>query len=440
MKSRIAVVVCALLAISVIGTAGASAHGSGSPGENLKAHDFEALMERQAESEGPQRMGFEACVNGLAADTFPCDDVDMMSLVPLEELGLSFVNDIWGWTDPRSRENYAIVGGIEGTAFVSLRSPVRPQVKGFLPSHSDEGGAFWRDIKVYDDHAYIVSEHTDHGMQVFDLTQLRDIRRGPVELTETAHYDEFGSAHNVNINTDTGFAYAIGTDTCDGGLHMVNLSDPDDPKNAGCYSEHGYIHDTQCVVYKGPDAAHRGREICFNSNATRDRASGEFINAVSIVDVTDKDNPVALSRVQYEGDGYSHQGWLTPDQSYFLHGDELDELFNGNNTRTRIWDVRDLDAPVVSGVFDNDTTSIDHNIYTKGDRAFASNYTSGLRVYDTSAVASGELSEVGFFDLYPENDNASFEGGTWSNYPYYRQNIVAVSSIDRGLFVLRPRR
>ena len=95
---------------------------------------------------------------------------------------------------------------------------------------------------------------------------------------------------------------------------------------------------------------------------------------------------------------------------------------------------------MVIGVFENDTTSIDHNIYTEGRYAFASNYTSGLRVYDIRDVAAGELSEVAYFDVYPENDNAAFEGGTWSNYPYFRQKgVVAVTSMDRGLFILQPR-
>lgn len=44
------------------------------------------------------------------------------------------------------------------------------------------------------------------------------------------------------------------------------------------------------------------------------------------------------------------------------------------------------------------------------------------------------LSELAFFDVYPENGNASFEGdGTWSNYPYFDQKrVVAVSSMDLG--------
>ena len=98
-----------------------------------------------------------------------------------------------------------------------------------------------------------------------------------------------------------------------------------------------------------------------------------------------------------------------------------------------------MDAPAVIGVFENSTASIDHNIYVQGRYAFASNYTSGLRVYDVRNVARGELSEVAYFDVFPESDALGFIG-SWSNYPFFAQKgIVAVSSMDRGLFILRPR-
>ncbi len=220
---------------------------------------------------------------------------------------------------------------------------------------------------------------------------------------------------------------------CGTGLHMIDINEPTNPTYAGCFDDQGYVHDTQCVVYDGPDQDYTGREICFNSNATGS------LNRVAIVDVTDKSNPVSLARVGYANDGYSHQGWLTPDQRFFLHGDELDEVRRDINTTTRVWDVSDLDNPVEIQAFENDTTSIDHNIYTQGRYAYASNYTSGLRVYDTRDLAGDGLSEAAYFDLYPENDNTTFEGGTWSNYPYFGQKgVVAVSSIDRGLFILQP--
>jgi choice-of-anchor B domain-containing protein len=390
------------------------------------------------------------CRNGQAGP-YKCDGVDMLSHVPRQALGLSFVNDIWGWTDQVRgegrgkgvRHHYALVGGTEGTVFVDITDPQRPDIVGTLPSNSLAGGGFWRDIKVHDDHAYIVSEHDGHQMQVFDLTRLRGVEGAPVTFEPTNVYDVggAGNTHNLNINEDTGYAYLVGTSTCNSGLHMVDLADPANPEFAGCFEDHGYIHDAQCVVYDGPDAEHRGREICFNANAEYVGPTVEdYENTLSIVDVTDKENPRALARVFYGEDGYSHQGWLDSEQRHYIHGDELDEVLRGINTATRVWDVSDLDDPKVRGVFKNETTSIDHNLYTEDGRSYHSNYTSGLRVYDNTRLSQGELSEVGFFDLYPENDNPSFEGGTWSNYPYYSgAKFVAVSSIDRGLFVLQPR-
>jgi choice-of-anchor B domain-containing protein len=385
---------------------------------------------------------FAPCVNGMAAGTFPCDGVDMLSHVSHAELGTTFVNDMWGWTDPATKRDYALVGSSEGTVFVDITDAKRPQVLGILPTASAVGGAFWRDIKVYADHAFVVSEHSGHGMQVFDLTELRDWDGTYTTYEETALYTDKGRNHNIAINEATGFAYLVGgaqdIHGCNAGLHMVDISDPTAPTFAGCFGENGYVHDTQCVIYEGPDADHQGREICFNSNSPG--SYGSTNHWVDIVDVTDKEDPVSISRVNYPNSGYSHQGWLTPDQRYFLHGDEGDEFTHGLGTTTRVWDVSDLDAPVLIQTFENDTDSIDHNIYTQGRYAYAANYSSGLRVYDTRDIAGGGLSEVAFFDIYPEDDDAHFDGGAWSSYPYFRQKgVVAVSSMDRGLFILQPR-
>lgn len=434
-RTRTATVAVAAMIVSLLVAAPVFGHHDDGKGNVTPP----SAAEKEHELANVTGAGYARCEDGTAADTYACDGIDMLSHLWLDDLGLSFANDIWGWTDLKTRKDYALVGGSEGTVFVDISDPKRPDIVGTLPTHSSEGGAFWRDIKVYRDHAYVVSEHTGHGLQVFDLRRLRGVRGEPVTFDEDAHYGEFGNAHNLNINPDSGYAYAVGTATCGGGgLHMVDIRDPDEPEFAGCFSDHGYIHDTQCVTYRGPDRKYRKHEICFNS-AAENLASGIY-NTLSIVDVTDKDRPVELSREEYDNPGYSHQAWLTPDQRTLLHGDELDEVTHGLNTTTRVWDVEDLDAPRLSGTFANDTTSIDHNIYTEGRWAFASNYTSGLRVYSTKHVKRGKLSESAFFDVYPANDDPTFEGGTWSNYPWFRQRgVVAVNTMDRGLFVLRVR-
>lgn len=442
MRLRVAAVTAALLAASVTGVGISQAHSPdddrAEPSLSLQRSDFEETAEAAAERSDRGPSGFARCVKGMAADTYPCRRIDMLSRVSLHRLGLSFANDMWGWTDRKTGKDYAIIGGIEGTTFVNVTRPRHPDVIGRLPSHTYLGGKFWRDIKVRGTYAFVVSEHNRHGMQVFDLRELRGIRGTPITLPEAAHYDRFGGAHNVAINRRSGYAYVVGSDTCRGGLHMVDISTPERPRFTGCWSKDGYFHDTRCVNYHGPDPDYAGREICVSANANFTRRGVD--SSVSIVDVTDKANPVRVANVTYPRSGYSHHGWLTPGHRYYLHGDEFDEFTYDITTRTRIFDMRDLDAPRLIGHYDYGTRSIDHNLYIEGKRAYASNYTSGLRVVDTSRVARGRLREVGFFDVRPENNRRVFKG-TWSNFPFFaRERIVGVSSIDRGLFILRPRR
>jgi choice-of-anchor B domain-containing protein len=376
----------------------------------------------------PTEPVFDQRCEARFAGPFPCRNVDLGAFLPHSSIGGGEGNDIWGWTDPATGREYALVGKTNGTAFVDVTQPTAPTYLGLLPSHQPVETIFasWRDVKVYRNHAYVVSEEPTHGMQVFDLTRLRG-QTEPQEWTEDAHYPLFGGAHNVAINEETGFAYAIGTLTCQGGPHMVDIRLPKEPAFAGCVDEDGYTHDTQAVIYRGPDARYVNHEILFSSNE----------DTLTVVDVTDKANPVQLARVPYEGAAYTHQGWLTPNQQYFLLGDELDEQEQGVNTTTYLWDVRNLTNPRQFSTYVGPTEAIDHNLYTKGSRVFEANYRAGLRILDSGKVAAGSLREVGYFDIYPADDAAEFNGA-WSNYPYFDSGTVIVSGIEQGLFVLRP--
>jgi choice-of-anchor B domain-containing protein len=370
-------------------------------------------------------MGKTPCVGGMAG-TFPCNNVDLASFLPLADIGGGTVNDLWGWTDPLTGKEYAVVGRSTGTAFVDISNPEQPIYLGNLPAHSVS--STWRSVKVYANHAFIVSEAENHGMQVFDLTRLRNVTSTPVNFTESAHYAGFRRAHTLAINEATGFAYAAGSkDTCAGGLHVVDVRNPTAPVFAGCIGQDGYTHETQCVTYRGPDLAYQGHEVCFNANE----------DTLTIVDVTDKSAPKQLSRTTYTGVGYAHQGWLTEDHKYFLLDDELDEVKRGIKSSTYIWNVEDLDAPSMTGIYTGQSTSIDHNLYIRGNRAYQANYRSGLRILDVSNVGANSLSELAFFDIYPVNDSPEFNGA-WSNFPFFPSGIVIVGGIEQGLFILRP--
>jgi choice-of-anchor B domain-containing protein len=363
------------------------------------------------------------CDNGFAGQ-YPCNGIDLISHLDLDVLDANEGNDSWGWTDPSDGKEYALVGLDNGTAFIDISTPTSPLFLGKLPTHTSN--SIWRDIKVYNNYAFIVSEAFEHGMQVFDLTKLRNVPNPPQVFSEDAHYDEFGNAHNIVINPSQPYAYAVGTSTFSGGPHVVDISDPLNPTFAGGYGEDFYTHDAQVITYNGPDVDYQGQELYFGSNE----------DEVVILNVTDKNNITNISTISYSNIGYTHQAWLTEDETYLILGDELDELNFGFNTRTIFFDVTDLDNPSVHMEYVADNPSIDHNGYTKGGLYYLASYTAGLRILDISDTANENVNEIAFFDTFPQSDPIGFDG-VWSVYPYFESNNLILSDINTGFYLVK---
>ena len=209
---------------------------------------------------------FTPCENGLAG-IYPCNGYDLLAQLKLSEFNSTFANDIWGWTDSTTGNEYALIGLSDGTAFVDITDTENLVYLGKLPTATTN--SIWRDIKVYKNHAFIVSEADGHGMQVFDLTKLRNVSTSPANFSADAHYTGFGNAHNIVINEDTGFAYAVGTarnDAYSGGVHFIDISNPKTPLSAGGWGDNGYTHDAQVITYNGPDVRFTGAEILIGAN------------------------------------------------------------------------------------------------------------------------------------------------------------------------------
>ncbi|KAM4065684.1 regulatory P domain-containing protein [Hirsutella rhossiliensis] len=387
-----------------------------------------------------------ACKDGKAGE-YSCNKLDLKGFLRHQDMQSRSRrgNDVWGWTSPDGRE-FALVGQADGTAFVEVLSDGSLQYFGRLNTQTE--ASIWRDIKVIGNHAYIGSEAPDHGLQIFDLTKLLkvDPKNPPSFSTSSdlaALFSGFGSSHNIVANEETKTIFAVGTarnEKCRGGLWMVDVSNPRHPQDNGCVSQDGYVHDAQCVIYRGPQRDFQGREICHCFNE----------DSLTIVDITNRPSPRQLSRTTYKGASYTHQGWLaTSDQRYLLLDDEQDELKSAGmasdgHTTTYIVDVSDLTKPVFTGIYKSPVKSIDHNQYVLDGLSYQSNYGSGLRMVNVSTIVEDDtgslFKEVGFFDVYP-NDDA--EGGTvtfngaWSVYPYFKSGYVLVNSIERGIFSLK---
>jgi len=190
-----------------------------------------------------------SCVDGFAG-IYPCSGYDLMSFLSPIELGNSGNgNDCWGWTHPETGQEIVLMGTGTRTVFVDISDPVNPVVLGFLPS----GNSLHRDIKVNNNHAFIVCESLNHGMYVFDLMQLGDVVSPPVSYSAEVIFGTY-SAHNIAINEESNFAYIVGDyDFFEGGPGFVDITDPNDPIVVGGYDSWGYTHDAQIVNYNGPD-------------------------------------------------------------------------------------------------------------------------------------------------------------------------------------------
>jgi choice-of-anchor B domain-containing protein len=365
--------------------------------------------------------GPAACTAGTAGN-HNCSGISLRKRVSLADMGGGSGNDLWGWIDPSTGREYALMGLNNGVSFVDVSDPENPTIVGRLPTQTIASS--WRDIKIYEDHAFVVADAAGaHGMQVFDLSHLRNAV-SPATFSPDVVYADFGSAHNIAIDEDTGFAYVVGSNTCNEGLHMIDVSVPINPLFAGCHSAFE-VHDTVCTVYHGPDAAYVGNEICFN--AAKDR--------VEIVDVSVKGAAATLGTTVYPDLAFVHQAWPTDDHRYLFVNDEIDEGVIGGPTRTFVIDITDLDAPAHVYTYDATTTSRDHNLYVFGNRVFQANYTTGLRVLEFMDPGLGEISEVAYFDTYQADDSLDFDGA-WSVYPYFPSGNIIVSDVSNGLFIL----
>ncbi|HYI44480.1 MAG TPA: choice-of-anchor B family protein [Actinomycetota bacterium] len=364
------------------------------------------------------------CVDGRAG-FFPCKNVDLKSFLPSADLEGGEMSDIWGWADPKTKREYALMGSSEGLKIIDVTKPAKPIYLGTLIK--PDSALVWQDVETYKNYAFVVCDLSPCGLQIFDLTRLRGVT-APQQWTPDLVYPFSLATHSLDINVATGYAYLNGS-YASGGNHIVDISDPMAPVSAGQAQDDGYTHDSHCRIYRGPDKAYKESEICFNANE----------DTVTIHDVSNKLLPVQLARVGYENASYTHQAWLTEDHTHILVADETDESTHGINATTYIFNVKDLDNPKFVGKYVSHSTFIDHNNYIKGNLDYQAALTGGLRVLNLKRVAKGKLKEIGYFDNVPQSDAPEFDG-SWGVYPYLPSGNILASGMGQGLFVLRHRR
>ncbi|KAK6505995.1 hypothetical protein TWF506_010921 [Arthrobotrys conoides] len=431
-----------------------------------KKHAIWARQEAEGLFTAPYpELGYAKCTAGVAeaipgdkSNTFRCDNLDLHHFLSHTALGSKTGqgSSSWGWVAPSGREFVAIAQA-DGSAFVEITKEGKMIYLGRLPQHHDAQPSIWRELRAYRHYILIGSEAEKHGIQIFDMRKLQSIDpKNPVvfdtkkDLASWYKDLPIGRTHNVVVDEKNKYAVAVGaaprTDKCKAGLIFIDLTDIYNPTSPGCASEDGYVHDAQCLPYKGPDKRYKGRTICYGYNE----------DTLTIYDVTDRTNATIISRTSYEGASYTHQGWVLDKswQDYLIMDDEYDEYTGKGPAKdgrpiTYIWDIKDLHNPKQTGYYKGKVRSIDHNQYIVDGYVYQSNYGSGLHVVDITSIpkdpSGAGVHEVAFFDIYPEDDGKEDGGvlefvGSWSSYAMLPSGYILVNSIERGAFIVKLQR
>ena len=362
-------------------------------------------------------------------------------------------------------------------SIVDITDPINPNVLAFIESNVFSHVS-WRDIKIFGDFAFVVADdpQNKHNLTIFNIPTIIDeaeqfqnengqdvIYNVNKDNPNIIIYEEFGSSHNIHINEESGYLYSVGIKDCNGGIHIVDINDPLNPQYSGCYDGANYTHDIQCVNYQGPHLEYNGSEICFAFTPIHPGLPSN-ISALTIIDVTDKQNIIELSRTPYNYSCYTHQGWVTTNHEYLLVDDEGDEWSFPELVPTQltyIWDITDLTNPKLINRYDSNLTVIDHNQYiidngknsNDGYKGFVfqANYEAGLRILNIDDIANGNIHEIAYFDTYiwidanKTSHNSVNPRGAWSVYPFFKPNknenrysdVVVVQDINTGFYVLR---
>ena len=297
-------------------------------------------------------------------------------------------SDVWGYTDNATGREYALIGSLSGELIyvVDATDPAAPEVVGqaLVPSF---------DFKTWGQYLYSVTGGGDGGANLGRIVDLSD-------PTASAVVGSFPSSHNLTIDS-RGFMYLESP-----GLRIYDLNP--DPLHPRLLWEDGGS--------PGHDATVVG-----------DRLYDFHGSGVRIYDVSQRDTPQLLGPVTHPSISYYHNGWPSSDGRFLF---VTDELARGSTADVTIWDIAEVDDPVlVSSIHESQSTV--HNVIIIGDLAYISYYAAGFRVYDVSDPTQPALAF--------EHDTSPPSGEGWHGafgvYPFAPSGNVYISDMQTGLHI-----
>ncbi len=330
-------------------------------------------------------------------------NMDSLGRLNYQSLHATVLNDVWGYVDEASNE-YALVGTEKGTSVVDVTDPANPSEVFWEPGMQ----SIWRDLKTWGDYAYITTE-AQQGLLIIDLTPLPSSTSLNTALYTGPAGNPWFSAHNLYID-EFGYAYIFGANRGNGGVIILDVNmDPMNPIEVGVF-DNWYTHD-----------GYVRNDTMYFANIDD--------GFMSIVDVTDRSNPVLLG-TKTTPSTFTHNIWTTADGQYAFTTDEVSGGYVGAYDVSDPANIVELDrvqSSPGSGV-------IPHNTHVKGNHVVTSWYSDGVVVHDITYPYN--LIEVANYDTYPQQ-TTNYDG-CWGVYPFLPSGNILATDRSEGLFILGP--
>ncbi len=299
---------------------------------------------------------------------------------------------VWHYVDGSGNE-YALLGNGDGIVIVDVTDPVNPVVLFTVPA----ANSLWREIKTYSHYAYAGTEGGG-GITIIDLSGLPGSYISKIYDGDGAIAGQLGASHTVQVFDD--HLYVFGTAI---GTVMCSLADPWNPQYVGSYTAN-YVHDGYVL-----------NDTLYSSEIY----AGQF----SVVDVTDKANPVVLATQATPG-LFNHNGWFSDNRQYFYTTDEL------NNTPLGIFDVSDINDIQLVGTYYNDSLPDKeiHNVRVINDYLINPSYGAQLTIVDGARPLN--LIEIARHPTGPYL--------CWDAVPYLPSGNIIATDMSGEFYVFAP--
>jgi choice-of-anchor B domain-containing protein len=332
----------------------------------------------------------------IIGQLYPQSQLNLQLVGRMQTRGTSQYSNCWGYNAPGGKE-YAIVGTANGTQIVDITADTLKEI-GFIPGPASA----WREMKVYQQYAYVVTEGSGAGLQIIDLDSLK--------LVNTVTTTQVPSGHTVSHEGK--YLYISGGRYKAGGIVVLDLADPVNPVYAGEYQAQ-YVHD------------------CFVKNDTI-YAAAIYGIGLDIIDATNKSDLKRIKLVNYPFAG-THNTDVSTNGKYVFTTDEINGDPGQNGNIVRVWDKSDIQNVKMVGSYVAKPKTIAHNIHVKGNYAYVSHYTEGVRIVD---IANPEIPvEVAHYDTYSGSSNSTI--GNWGVFPFFASDRIIATDMNGGLFVFK---